>query len=188
MKGEGTRLVRGHLWIAVFCVGAMQTACSRNPEAPSEAAPTTFVQYTSEAGDFVGGGKSARLTLATASFTPFVNDHFNAGIRQSIALTIRPFAASDVVWNLDLLSTVGRRLTVGTYENAEWIPSSPEVPGLDFVAGRGCNRSTGRFEILEVVYGSNQPLDRLHVTFEQRCVGSVAALRGELRIVADPWR
>ena len=131
---------------------------------------------------------SARLTLATAMFIPSVNDHYNAGIRHRIALAIRPIDPPPRFWNLILLSACGQSLTAGVYENAERFPSSPERPGLDFSASGGCNQATGRFQILEVVYGSNQPLDRLHVTFEQRCLGSTAALRGEALILADPWR
>jgi len=101
---------------------------------------------------------SARLTLATAMFIPSVNDHYNAGIRHRIALAIRPIDPPPRFWNLILLSACGQSLTAGVYENAERFPSSPERPGLDFSASGGCNQATGRFQILEVVYGSNQPI------------------------------
>ena len=176
--------------VSAAVVIALQIACGTSPTAPTGKAspPQTFVSYTSEPGDFPGGGKSARLTLATAAFTPSVNDHFDAGIRQMIRLTIRPNDSSSTIWFLTLLSAVGRRLTVGRYENAERFPSAPDRPGLDFSPGGACNQSTGRFEILDVAYGSNQPIDRLHVTFEQRCTGSTAGLHGEAMILADPWR
>ena len=174
---------------AVALALGLQVACGGDPTSPSPTpAQSTFISYSSEPGDFVGGGIAARLTLTTATFTPFVNDHFHQGIRQQISLTIRPLNPPNSSWSLRLLSAVGQRLTVGRYENAETVPSSADRPGLDFGAGRGCNEATGRFEIREVVYGSNQPLDRLRVTFEQRCVGSMAGLRGEAVILADPWR
>jgi hypothetical protein len=42
--------------------------------------------------------------------------------------------------------------------------------------------------ILEIVLGPQGEIERLHATFEQRCGSSTATLRGEIRIVADPWR
>jgi hypothetical protein len=52
--------------------------------------------------------------------------------------------------------------------------------------GRGCNDTSGSFTVLDVNYGPYGYLQSLHVTFEQRCGVSSAALRGELDVTAPP--
>ena len=44
-----------------------------------------------------------------------------------------------------------------------------------------CNGIEGRFEIQEIEYGPGVEIASLRATFEQRCAGSTAAVRGELR-------
>ena len=84
--------------------------------------------------------------------------------------------------------------TVGTYTNATGSGSATQ-PGLDVSGnGVGCfgSNATGSFRILELVYGPKGPAGdqilRLRATFEQHCTGQPPALRGELYVVADPWR
>jgi Carboxypeptidase regulatory-like domain/Bacterial Ig-like domain (group 2) len=147
---------------------------------------TTFLSVTSEPGDYVGGGQSHRYTLADgtwqANYIPGVRPIFS-----HIYVSIGNFAP-DVNWDLMFDGPSGAPLTVGTYENATK-SRLPGQPGINIGGNHhGCNSTNGRFTILEVVYGDNYNLDRLHVTFEQHCEGVSPALRGELAIVSNPWR
>ena len=47
---------------------------------------------------------------------------------------------------------------------------------------------TGKFTILEYTYGTQGDLYSFRATFELRCGTATAALRGEIRVMADPWR
>jgi hypothetical protein len=38
------------------------------------------------------------------------------------------------------------------------------------------------------VMGPGNTLDRFHATFEQHCEGASPALKGEVKIVSNPWR
>jgi hypothetical protein len=54
--------------------------------------------------------------------------------------------------------------------------------------GFGCPTLTGSFVVLEASYGLQREVLRFHARFEQRCGSAPGVLRGEIRIVADPWR
>jgi hypothetical protein len=45
---------------------------------------------------------------------------------------------------------------------------------------RGCNTLTGRFEVLEAVYGASGEVERFAATFEQHCEGGGPALLGSV--------
>ena len=62
-----------------------------------------------------------------------------------------------------------------------------ELPSRFSGDGRGGNTPTGGFVVLEAVSGPGGEVYRFHATVEQHCEGAVLALRGEIRIVADPW-
>ena len=87
----------------------------------------------------------------------------------------------------------GEPLHVGTYEGVKGRGTSRTEAGMDFSGtGSACNSLTGRFVIDELMVGAsngNQTnIDRLHITFEQRCDTASAPIRGEISIVANPWR
>ena len=87
-------------------------------------------------------------------------------------------------WQLDFAAPNDAPLTLGVYENATRFPfHSPTQPGLNVSGeGRGCNTLTGRFEVLEVVYGAGGEVQRFAATFEQHCEGQEAALLGSIQI------
>jgi hypothetical protein len=92
-------------------------------------------------------------------------------------------------WNLDLAGPTKSTLTVGAYENAQRFPFQPTgVPGLDFSgAGRGCNTSTGRFDVLQAAYAADGSVRKFSADFEQHCEGAVPALFGWL-VINTPLR
>lgn len=54
--------------------------------------------------------------------------------------------------------------------------------GLSFSGnGRGCNRLTGRFDVLEAVYGLSGQVVSFAADFEQHCEGGTPALYGQIR-------
>ena len=71
---------------------------------------------------------------------------------------------------LFLAAPRGQALTIGTYPaTTRWPFQNPQVPGLDFSCGNGCNTSDGSFVIRELSATGVGPVQRLDVSFEQTC-------------------
>ena len=137
--------------------------------------------FTSEAGDYIGGGQSRSFTPDTASFQSSSSQDNN-----HVGGHLFPFDGG--FWFFDFSAPAGQPLVPGVYEGATRYPfQATNVPGLSISGdGRGCNMLTGRFEVLEAVYGPFGYVERFHATFEQHCEGAPPALRGEVRIVNPP--
>ncbi len=106
----------------------------------------TFLKFTSEPGDYIGGGQTLTFTPADTGFNSMISTD-----NREIAIHLSP---SSSFWSLHLAAPAGTKLVPGVYEGAtRWPFQAPPTPGLDFSGdGRGCNTSTGRFEVLEAVY------------------------------------
>lgn len=141
----------------------------------------TFLSFSSDPGDYIGGGQSRYFTPDTAAFQARADD-----TNRYVNVTVFPFDGG--FWYLDLAAPQGQQLVPGVYEGAARYPfQSPSQPGLSFVGdGRGCNTVTGRFQVLEALYGPLGYVERFHATFEQHCEGGEPALRGEVQIVNPP--
>lgn len=137
--------------------------------------------FVSDPGDYIGQGQTRSFTLDTASITSRSSQ--NGGY---FGLTLFPFAGG--FWFLNLAAPQGTQLVAGAYEGAVRYPfQMPHQPGMDVYGdGRGCNMLTGRFEVLEAVFGPNGYIERFHATFEQHCEGGGAALFGEVQVVNPP--
>ncbi len=60
---------------------------------------------------------------------------------------------------------------------------APHEPGLNVSgAGRGCNRLTGRFDVLELTFDGVGALRSLAIDFEQHCEGTAPALFGVVQV------
>ena len=198
-------LVR-RIFIAVVCLSPV--ACDL--EVPPVAAPTlidpstlliplppgapaseTTLTFASDAGDYVGQGVTRRYFLGDGMWSAFydtstlgrvtirVNSHFTNDH------TVRPWW-----WTLEFIAPRGQPLTTGTYENARarFPPEAESQPGVSFGGtGRACT-TTGQFVISEIRFGPGNRVDRFAAMFEQNCEGKSPALRGEVRIAANPWR
>ena len=179
-EGWSSKL-RGQIWIDAG--GALPPALADFPVPPAQ--PTSQLTYTSDPGDFIGQGQSVSLALS---------GHTVSAWRDSSRPTvdIRWQSASGPLttfWNLSFSAASGTQLQPGTYTGATRYPFNSGVHGLSVSGnGRGCNTLTGSFVVLEAVYGQQGEMLRFHATFEQHCEGAAPALRGEVRIVADPWR
>ena len=135
----------------------------------------TILSFDSPEGDFVGGGEQRLFTENEGVFT-FIS-HEDAPHYLSVDYQ------TDDWWTVDLAAPTDEVLGVGVYEGAtRWPFQSPTGPGLDFSgASRGCNRLSGRFEILELSYGESGNVESLAVDFEQNCEETMPTLRGLVR-------
>jgi hypothetical protein len=151
------------------------------PSSPANAATTgTFLSFTSDPGDYIGQGQTVTYTPATASFSS-TQDGSNFSSR-----TNDP--TYSFWWDLHLTAPVGQTLTVGSYNNAtRWPFQVSSAPGLDFSgSGRGCNMSSGSFQVLDAAFAPNGYVERFHATFVQYCENGTAALHGEIQISNPP--
>ncbi len=127
----------------------------------------------SEEGDYIGQGEQITLTSNEAEFQ--VSRNYDEGV------TIYVDSPTDW-WYLDFAAPYNEPLTVGAYENATRFPFQEiSEPGLDvFGNHRGCNRLTGRFDILEVTYDEFGEILSFSADFEQHCEGVEPALWGSI--------
>jgi hypothetical protein len=192
--GPGDTVVRFHARFEQHCNGAsaglrgtiwIDAQGSTSPPAlapfPASDAGTTSFSYQSEAGDVIGGGGSGSFTLASATFTPTTSG-------PEIAVTIRP-VPTGTIWTLQFRGPTGAQLLAGTYDPSidplQAGTANLRVTGPGFCTGVPL---TGKFTVLEAAYGSPGTVLRFRATFEVRCGTATATLRGEVRILADPWR
>jgi hypothetical protein len=181
--------------LRVLCVALTVTgsACGdgdgSNPAGPSRSSPgSTFLDLRSDPGDYIGAGESHRYTLTDSVWQTRVD----VGVLEPnhVWVSLRPVDNTlRWWWTFDVSAPTGQSLKVGTYENARRWPFQGAQPGLSFSGtGRGCNMLTGAFVIRAIQIGPGNTLERFHATFEQHCEGSSAALRGEINVLANPWR
>ena len=162
------------LALFVFATGVVLPATAVAQEESS-------FSFTSQEGDYIGGGQSRSFTPDTASFQTSSSQENN-----HVGGHLFPFDGG--VWFFEFAAPDGQPLVPGVYEGAtRWPFQASSVPGLSISGdGRGCNTLTGRFEVLEAVYGPLGYVERFHATFEQHCEGAPPALFGEVRIVNPP--
>jgi len=135
----------------------------------------TGLFFDSPAGDWVGGGKTFTLSPIDGDFSAVHFDESRVSVR---------FRGDDL-WDLDFETPEGMLLVPGLYQGATRFPL-PEDPGLDVSgAGRGCNTLTGRFEILEAVYGPEGVVERFAADYVQSCEGFMPPLVGVVRFNAS---
>jgi hypothetical protein len=131
----------------------------------------------SDEGDFIGQGENWLLTANDATFsTMFWWDDGGGG-----SITVK----GKTEWGLDFRAPQQTVLKPGIYENSVRAMSALRTPknGLDISGmGHGCNEVTGKFEVLEIVRGTNNDLTSFAANFEQHCEGKTPALVGYIRI------
>jgi hypothetical protein len=144
-------------------------------------AATTSLSFTSDAGDYIGGGQSHSYTLLNASVLSVTLDSAHR------ILGFRGQGFDGRIWDIDLAAPAGQQLLVGTYANAIRYPfQAPGQPGLAFsYNSRGCNELSGSFVILQAVYGPANTVTSFHATLEQHCEKATPALHGDFWIVAN---
>ncbi len=143
-------------------------------QAPELVGRSTYLCMSSEAGDYIGGGRNYMFTEDEAVFTSRLA--YDGGVET--------FVQESDQRDLTFAPPKGSQLQKGTYEDAQRAPfREGKHPGIDIGgAGRGCNEITGRFTILEFSYDyATGAIQHLAVDFEQHCEGGDPALYGQLR-------
>jgi hypothetical protein len=165
------RSLRG---IALVAVLAASLACERG-------GGITYLSITSVPGDSIGQGRQLRFTPAKGKFKASHPAPHRVAIQ---------FEEGDKTWTLELAVPRNSEFTPGTYEHAERYPTeSPTLPALSISGeGRSCKQLTGRFEVLEAVFGPGTTVERLAVDYEQLCEGDEGALLGAVRIHSEAIR
>ena len=132
--------------------------------------PRTRVSLRSTAGDYIGGGRSYSYDESNATIQATLSGALRVSIDGAEGWTARVAVPSNAPWS------------AGMYPAAMRYPfQNPLRPGLDFSGeGRGCNRLTGWFEIIELEIVDAQ-VTRLAADFKQHCEGGSAFLFGAIR-------
>lgn len=136
----------------------------------------TYLTFTSGPTDYIGAGQPFVALAPTQTITSSMDAPNH--VRFQVANTASP---ATVLWELNLRAGGNDPLTVGTYADAGYWPSSVTRPAMSFWGGsRGCNSIRAQFTILDVAIAPGPTLSRFHATFEQYCNGGTDALRGEV--------
>lgn len=140
----------------------------------SGATPATgdYVYLESDAGDYIGAGKTYLYTAANATIAL---ELFTGGTSITVGDWVGRFMAM----------TPLTRLQLGYYPDAGRLwADNPARGRLSWHGeGRGCSELTGWFAVDRVTYSGNS-LTALELRFEQHCEGLTPALRGKIRWTA----
>ncbi len=153
----------------------------------SAIAGQTVLYFNSTPGDYIGQGKEMIWTAEDpADFTAWRN--YGGGV--SISMDNFSYVSDysqEAWWDLDFAPPYGTQLAVGSYEGATRYPfQASDEPGLSVSGdGRGCNQLSGRFDILELAYGTGGRVERFAADFEQRCENFMPPLYGSIRYNSD---
>jgi hypothetical protein len=168
---------RRHRWIFALISAFWLTLSSVVASAPS-----MRLETTSEAGDFVGGGRPRVYTEADGRLYTPNTGRSTPGRVDFAEFYLEPGPPEFNRWFLLMVSTreLGIALQPGTYLNAERASfANSGRPGLDVTQdGAGCNTIAGSFVISEVRLSPSNEILFLDMTFEQRCDNSPGLLRG----------
>jgi hypothetical protein len=131
----------------------------------------TSISIDSQTGDLVGRGM--KLTVTPAEGVIAATRTGENRVRVS-------FRADRDRWDFEFVSPAGLELIPGPYEEARTPPSQgPRRPGLYVtINGRSCE-ITGRFDILEVIFGPDG-VERFAADFQQHCDAAEPALFGRV--------
>lgn len=180
---------------AVFAIGVglsiASVACSGSSSGPSgTSSQQSSLTFTSQPGDFIGGGRTYNFTATTATFRHAIDPPYPDSIVIDI---LSKDLQSD--WMVFMGAPGGQELQVGQYGNAiRWSAAASSQPRFSLSGdGRGC-ASEAQFAILELVRGPGvlvstgamvPSIQRLHVQFSQRCTATSApGLTGELWFIS----
>lgn len=166
------QMLNGYVYKFAAVLGGMGLAFACNA--------ASIFSYSSNAGDYIGQGKSAVLTEANAAFGV-------RGNKDRVALTID--GATGEYWRITITPPLGGVLAPGIYSNAERSPfKTGRSPGLDVSStGRGCSEIWGKVTVRQISFDAAGNVDQLEATFLQRCESSKApALAGVISYNAAP--
>ncbi len=152
---------------------------SASPHPPSLGTPVgdhalrpatdAWLRFQSDAGDYIGQGKSELWTLTESDFSIRGDNH---EIQASAS-------GKGDDWQLWFRAPSNGTLRVGAFTNAERAPFvTGKAPGLSiFGSGRGCNRLTGRFSVKSVGWAANGDVVSIDVLFVVQTFGGKTTYR-----------
>lgn len=142
-------------------------------------AQSTYFQYFSQPGDFVGGGQSAILLPSEWTFSPSYSP--SSGVHFTLS---QPNGGG--FWSLYFDTGTDAPLHRGTYLFASrWPFNPPGTAGLSvFGNGAGCNTLWGHFVVSQIEIGPGDQVLRFAADFVQHCEGSDPGLFGTIRYQA----
>ncbi len=130
-------------------------------------AQSNMVLFISSPGDSIGQGQ----TYFTQDKTQF-----------SVSGTSPHITVAAFGFTFNFSGPGGTNLTVGAYPNSIRWPFNGSSPGLDISGnGRGCNTDCGSFQINELNTNSVGQVDRLWLTYSNRCECSLSPMTGDIR-------
>jgi hypothetical protein len=137
----------------------------------------TQIDFVSDTGDFIGGGRTFSLTPADGSITA---TRSGSGVNISFSGIVAGVPAN---WSLTFVPIGAMPLVLGNYPSAQRFPfQSPKRPGLDISgAGRGCNTLTGKFTVYEATFDAGGNVIAFAADAEQHCESATAALHARVR-------
>jgi hypothetical protein len=140
----------------------------------------TFFSYTSDPGDFIGLGQSARR--APPSYALAADALCG---KNWVVVTSGPFTDQ---WDIEFSAPRGQQLVPGTYNAIGDIRNLQNRAGLT-VSGNAhscSSRSTGTFTVTDAQFSASGNVIRFHATFEYHCEAASAAIRGEVSMQSPP--
>jgi len=167
-----------YLIAAAACGGSGSGSSVQPPvvDPPLPPAVPSFIDLSSDAGDYIGQGLDYSYSKADSVLTVTATDaHLSISVD------------GDEGWTGEFqLPDTLTRLEPGTYDNLTRYPfHDAAVGGLSWYGeGRGCNTLTGSINIDTVTYDGSDLTD-IDLRFEQNCEGGVPALRGEIHWDTD---
>jgi hypothetical protein len=130
----------------------------------------TYVLFSSDAGHYIGQGRTFRMT-------PIDGDVFSE-FRSDGSVSVVFSGAS--AYHMEFSPTTVGALAPGPYEDTRRFADA-DHPGLDIGGdGRGCNSATGRFDLRQLVVVGGD-VARFGADFEHHCEDTEPVLRGEVR-------
>ena len=180
-------------WTPGFDQTADQDVTFRADDGAGSAATTTTrirvggvtsMVVEGDAGDYITGG--SRYALSTTDADLIGRSIVFSNV--TLAIARLSFRSNRIGWQMEFAGPDGQLPAPGIYENVAAVGrQAPGQAGLNVTGpGRGCNNVTGRFVVLQADYGPFGYIKSFWATFEQHCEGGASALRGEVRLNADP--
>lgn len=130
--------------------------------------------FSSEAGDYIGGGSTYSLNFTDS----------DVEVTASAQAVSVYYFLNGSFWSLWLRAPAERSLAPACYERAQRAPFAEYGrPGVEFdFDGAGCNEIVGRYKVIELEDDPDTgSVSKLAVDFVQHCEGNGPALFGKLR-------
>jgi hypothetical protein len=156
---------------------AAAAACDKSPTAPSSSAPPTSTVAFDVAAGQGNPAFSLNYTTANASFGASVrttcvpNPNIAGSVCPDLMVGIRGTDGRQCT--MSVLAPVGQTLRVGSYPKAAFSRTA-DTAGFFFNcarAGSSCGDSASSFTLHELRSNPDGVVTRLHMTFEQTCLG-----------------